>query len=104
MIPDTLKNHTRLALEQASVKISTTSGFKVTGLAVRFESLFEKWPQPINQQIAENWGQIKLPFPLSELAAILEPATLTLTKQPNTNPATGGARVGCVLRTFCQCR
>jgi len=33
-------------------------------------------------------GKIKLPFP--ELAAILEAATLT--KQPNTNPATGGER------------
>jgi len=32
--------------------------------------------------------QLKVPLPLSKLAAILEPSTLTLTKQPNTNPAT----------------
>ncbi|MCK5524254.1 MAG: hypothetical protein KAI83_14070 [Thiomargarita sp.] len=32
----------------------------------------------------EQLGQI----PLSQLAAILEPAMFTLTKQPNTNPAT----------------
>ena len=34
MIPDTLKNHTRLALEQATVKILTTSGFKGTGFFI----------------------------------------------------------------------
>lgn len=28
MITETQKNHTRLALEQATVKISTSSGFK----------------------------------------------------------------------------
>ncbi len=34
MITDTLKNHTRQALEQATVKISTTSGFKGTGFFI----------------------------------------------------------------------
>jgi S1-C subfamily serine protease len=34
MTNDSLKNHTRLALEQATVKISTTSGFKGTGFFI----------------------------------------------------------------------
>lgn len=34
MINDAQKNHTRLALEQATVKISTTSGFKGTGFFI----------------------------------------------------------------------
>jgi hypothetical protein len=34
MISDTQKNHTRLALEKATVKISTSSGFKGTGFFI----------------------------------------------------------------------
>lgn len=34
MITETQKNHTRLALEQATVKISTSSGFKGTGFFI----------------------------------------------------------------------
>jgi|GEM_PF-5160729 len=34
MINDTLRNYTRLELEKATVKISTTSGFKGTGFFI----------------------------------------------------------------------
>ncbi len=34
MISDTLRNHTRQALEQATIKISTSSGFKGTGFFI----------------------------------------------------------------------
>jgi len=34
MTNESQKNHTRLALEQATVKISTTSGFKGTGFFI----------------------------------------------------------------------
>jgi len=64
------------------------------GLAVVYESLVdphcgggETWLRR-SAILSLACEQLKGPLPLSQLAAILEPATLILSKQPNTNPAT----------------
>ncbi|RKZ61593.1 MAG: hypothetical protein DRQ99_20185 [Candidatus Parabeggiatoa sp. nov. 3] len=64
------------------------------GLAVVYESLVDSrcgggvtWLRR-SAILSLACQQLNAPFPLSKLAAILEPATLTLTQQDNTNPAT----------------
>ena len=66
----------------------------LAGLAVIYESLVDPncgggvtWLRR-SAILSLACEQLHAPFPLSQLAAILEPATLRLTKQSNTNPAT----------------
>jgi type VI secretion system secreted protein Hcp len=88
----TLASQFYWAFTQQKLKANTDE--LQAGLAVVYESLVDPncgggvtWLRR-SAILALACEQLQEPFPLSQLAAILEPATLTLTKQDNTNPAT----------------
>ena len=80
----------------AQQKLTATPDELQAGLTVVYESLVDPncgggmtW---LRRSAILALACEPLKGPLSQLAAILEPATLTLTKQPNTNPATQHAQ------------